>query len=81
MLDSSDHTRRAGSLSANERLASTIYLAQPLFGLQKTCNMLFGRFSGIFPEPYAGVVSAAAYLAMCWGLLWFLHSRKIYLKV
>ena len=61
--------------------AITIYLAQPLFGLSGTSKLLFGRLAGLFPLPWADVASAAAYVATCWGLLYFLHRRQIYLKV
>ena len=61
--------------------AITIYLAQPLFGLSGTSKLLFGRLAGLFPPPWAGVASAAAYIATCWGLLYILHRRQIYLKV
>ena len=61
--------------------AITIYLAQPVFGLSSTSKLLFGRLAGLFPPPWAGVASAVAYIATCWGLLYFLHRRQIYLKV
>ena len=61
--------------------AITIYIAQPLFGLGATSKMLFGRFAGLFPDRLSGLVMALCYLAMCWAMLWFLHRRKIYLKV
>ena len=61
--------------------AITIYIAQPLFSLGKTSKMLFGRFAGLFPDRLSGLAMALCYLAMCWALLWFLHKRKIYLKV
>ena len=61
--------------------AITIYIAQPLFGLGATSKMLFGRFAELFPDRLSGLVMALCYLAMCWGMLWFLHKRKIYLKV
>ena len=61
--------------------AITIYVAQPLLGLRHARTMLFGRLAGLFPERFSGLVLAMGYLAMCWALLWFLHRRKIYLKV
>ena len=61
--------------------AITIYVAQPLFGLWNVGKMLFGRFVGFFPDRLSGLVMALCYLAMCWAMLWFLHKRKIYLKV
>lgn len=61
--------------------AITIYVAQPLFSLGNARTMLFGRLAGLFSERFSGLVLAAGYLAVCWALLWFLHSRKIYLKV
>ena len=61
--------------------AITIYVAQPLFGLWNVGKILFGRFVGFFPDRLSGLVMALCYLAMCWVMLWFLHKRKIYLKV
>ena len=61
--------------------AIAVYLAQPLFSLSKTSEMLFGRLAHLFPEPWAGLVSAVAYLATCWALLCFLYRRKVFLKV
>ena len=61
--------------------AITIYLAQPLFSLPKTSELLFGRLAGLFPPPWTGLVASIAYVATCWGLLYFLHRRQIYLKV
>ena len=61
--------------------AITIYVAQPLFSLNHTRTMLLGRFAGLFPEQFSGLFLEIGYLALCWLLLLFLHTRKIYLKV
>ena len=52
-----------------------------IMGFADTSKLLFGRLAGLFPPPWAGVASAVAYVATCWGLLYFLHRRQIYLKV
>lgn len=59
----------------------TIYLAQPLFNFGNLNNILFGRFAGLFPSGIDGVVRALTYVFLCWTFLWYLHRKKIYLKV
>ena len=61
--------------------AITIYIAQPLFGLGRTSELLFGRLARLAPEPWAAVVAGVAYIVTCWGILYFLHVRNIHLKV
>lgn len=61
--------------------AITIYLAQSVLNIQYTNKMLFGRLASLFPPEWGAVVLGVTYLAICWGLLYFLHRKKVYLKV
>ena len=61
--------------------AIAIYLAQQVLGLSNVNRLLFGRFAGWFPAPWADVVSATTYVLVCWALLFWLHRKKLYFKV
>ena len=61
--------------------AITIYVAQPLLGLGNVNKALFGRLAELFPEAWTPVVLSVTHIAVCWGLLYFLHRKKTYLKV
>lgn len=61
--------------------AITIYLVQSVVGVRQAKEMLFGWVSSLFPAGWDAVVLQFGYVAICWTLLYFLHKRKIYLKV
>ena len=54
---------------------------QSVLNIQYTNKMLFGRLASLFPPEWGAVVLGVTYLAICWGLLYFLHRKKVYLKV
>ncbi len=61
--------------------AITIYLVQTVVGVRQTKETLFKWVSTFFPAGWDAVVLQLGYIAICWAFLYFLHKRKIYLKV
>lgn len=61
--------------------AITIYLARHFVDFHYTSNRIFGGVVRLSGEHYAPLVSAAAVLAVEWGLLYFLYRKKIFLRV
>ena len=59
----------------------TIYLAQHFIDFEFTSTSVFGGLASIFPESFQPLVLALAYIAVCWGFLYFLYRQKIFLKV
>lgn len=59
----------------------TIYLAQVFINFTFTTDALFGGFIGLFPETAQPLLGAIAYIAVCWGFLYFLYRQRIFLKV
>lgn len=59
----------------------TIYLAQVFINFTFTANAIFGGFIGLFPETAQPLLGAIAYIAVCWGFLYFLYRQRIFLKV
>ena len=59
----------------------TIYLAQVFINFTFTANAVFGGFIGLFPETAQPLLGAIAYIAVCWGFLYFLYRQRIFLKV
>ena len=61
--------------------AIAIYLAQPLLGLPRANESLFGRLAGCFPGEWRAVALGVSYIAVCWGFLYVLYRQKLFLKV
>lgn len=59
----------------------TIYLAQHFIRFSYTSEALFGGLVKSVPEAVQPLVSAIAYIAVCWCFLYFLYRQKIFLKV
>ena len=59
----------------------TIYFAQRIIPFSSVNRFFFGGLAGLCPEPVAKVILAVGYVAICWLFLWFLHKKKVYLKV
>lgn len=59
----------------------TIYLAQNFIHFSYTSGAVFGGLVGMMPDTARPLLSAAAYIAVCWGFLYFLYRRRIFLKV
>ncbi len=59
----------------------TIYMAQRMIRFSYTSEFLFNGVIGWFPETWASFLSSSAYVAVCWGFLYFLYKQKIFLKV
>ena len=38
-------------------------------------------FQKIFPGAFGSLMTAIAYVLICWALGWWLHRRKIYIKI
>lgn len=61
--------------------AITIYLAQTIIGVRQSNEILFKWVSTFFPAGWDAVVLQLGYITVCGAFLYFLHCRKIYLKV
>ncbi|WP_102408854.1 acyltransferase family protein [Parabacteroides bouchesdurhonensis] len=59
----------------------TIYLAQRFINFSFTSTAIFGGLIGLFPETAQPLISAIAYISVCWGFLYFLYRQRIFLKV
>ena len=59
----------------------TIYLAQQFVDFHKLNSSVFGGVVNVAPVLLQGVAYWVCYIALCWGLLFFLYRKKIFLKV
>lgn len=59
----------------------TIYLAQEFVNFAFTADTLFGGVVGWMPEAARPLAEIVAYIAVCWGFLYFLYRQQIFLKV
>ena len=59
----------------------TIYLAQEFVNFAFTADALFGGIVGGMPEAARPLAETVAYIAVCWGFLYFLYRQRIFLKV
>lgn len=59
----------------------TIYLAQVFVDFTFTTNSIFGGLISLMPESAQPLFGAIAYIAICWGFLYFLYRQRIFLKV
>lgn len=56
-------------------------LAQRFIRFSYTSEAIFGGLAKLMPETAQPLVSAIAYIAVCWGFLYFLYRQRIFLKV
>ena len=59
----------------------TIYMEQKIFDFKYTSEFLGGGFYSLFGEQGSEVLFWAGYIAICWGFLYFLYKRGVFLKV
>ena len=59
----------------------TIYMAQRVIGFRQARDFLFGGLASLFPGEWQAAVLQAGYIAVCWLFLYFLHRKRVYLKV
>ena len=59
----------------------TIYLAQRFINFSYTSNSLFKGIIDCLPENAQPLMTSIAYIAVCWGFLYFLYRQRIFLKV
>lgn len=59
----------------------TIYLAQQFIDFRFTAEAIFGGTTAFFPQEWSYVIISFGYVMVCWSFLWFLHLKRIYLKV
>ena len=59
----------------------TIYLAQQFLDFSKPVNALFGGLLGTLPGDYYALGWWCCYMLLCWGFLYFLYRKKVFLKV
>jgi len=59
----------------------TIYLAHRIIGFETATKFLFGGLVSIFPESYAELIGSIGYVTVGWIFLYYLYTKKIFLKV
>jgi predicted acyltransferase len=59
----------------------TIYMAQRIFSFSSVNKFFLSGLAEMRPEPWAKVLYAAGYVAVCWLFLYFLYKKKIFLKI
>lgn len=59
----------------------TIYLAQCFVDFSYTSRAILGGIGGLLPESAQPLFFAIGYIAVCWGFLYFLYRKRIFLKV
>lgn len=59
----------------------TIYLAQHFINFTYTSKAIFSGLAGLMPENAQPLVFAIGYIAVCWGFLYFLYRKRVFLKV
>lgn len=59
----------------------TIYLAQQFLDFSKPVGTVFGGILGKLPEEWYALGYWCCYMLVCWGLLYFLYRKKVFLKV
>ncbi len=59
----------------------TIYLAHAVIDFEHTTKFLFGGFISLFDKSYEPLLGSIAYVAVGWIFLYFLYTKKIFLKV
>jgi len=61
--------------------AIAIYLFQRLFDVNRAANLLVGGTVKWLGAPIGPVVSYAAYIAVCWTVLYLMYRKKMFFKV
>lgn len=59
----------------------TIYLGTRIVDVRHSSDFLFGGLAGKYEQPLQQVILVAAYCLTWWVVLWYMHRRKIYLRV
>ncbi len=59
----------------------TVYMFQRAVNVNFTADFLGGGLAGLLPAEFSKFVHAVFYIAVCWGLLYFLYRKKVFLKV
>ena len=59
----------------------TIYMAQRIIGFHGASKFLFSGVASLMPDDFGKAASSIGYISVCWLFLYFLHRKRIYLKV
>lgn len=59
----------------------TIYLFQRIVDVSSVSSFFFNGLAGIVPENVGALILDCAYFAVCWFFLYFLYTKKCFLKV
>lgn len=81
IIDVRGHRRWANFLRIVGVNSITIYLLQEIVSFNGVTRFFLGGLSEVLPEEWGAVVLSLGYLVVCWGVLWLLDRKKIYLKV
>ena len=69
--------------------AIAIWMATRLYGigpyskfdpLRGAANWLFGGVAKLCPAEWGALVAALGYIAVCWGMLYFLYRKGIFFR-
>ena len=58
-----------------------VYVAQPILNVKGIASFFVGGIAAKCPAALSEVLLTAAYLLICWTLVYWLHRNKIYFKV
>jgi predicted acyltransferase len=81
IIDVRGHRRWANFLRIVGVNSITIYLLQEIVNFNGVSRFFLGGLAEVLPEEWGAVVLSLGYLVVCWGVLWLLDRKKIYLKV
>jgi predicted acyltransferase len=59
----------------------TIYLANRIIGWDNANKFIASGIATLFPETWTPLIMAIGYVMMGWLFLYFLYSKRIFLKV
>jgi predicted acyltransferase len=81
IIDTQGYKRYAWVLAVIGMNSILIYLAQHFISFDHTSEALFGGIFNYFSESTQSVLAAIGYVVVEWLFLWFLYTKKVFLKV
>ncbi len=81
IIDAQGYKRWSWVLAVIGMNSILIYLAQHLIDFDYTAEVLFGGVVKYFSESTQTVLHGVGYVVVEWLFLWFLYSKKVFLKV
>jgi predicted acyltransferase len=81
IIDVKGHYRRSFVFRVVGLNSITIYLAQRIIPFRQVSDFFLGGLAGKCPEVIATLIQATGYMTVCWLFLYFLYTKKVFLKV